>query len=84
MPERLIQVAAQAKVWVCSRWLAVIVVLIPPVAWMSVMSVVCCQVEAFPKGRSLTQRSTTTCGVSKVGIVRGYFTCYSTASSVAI
>ena len=32
--------------------------------WLSVVSVVCCQVEVFATGRSLVQRSPTDCGVS--------------------
>jgi hypothetical protein len=36
---------------------------IPPEAWMSYMSVVCCQVEVSATGRSLVQRSPTVCGV---------------------
>jgi len=31
---------------------------------MSVVAVVCCQVEVFPLGLSLVARSTTECGVS--------------------
>jgi len=34
-------------------------------------------------GRWLVRRSPTKCGVSKVGITRGYFTRYLQASSVA-
>jgi hypothetical protein len=41
------------------RSLAGIAVRIPPAAWMSVFSVVCCQVEVFATGRSLVQRSPT-------------------------
>ena len=37
---------------------------IPPGAWMSVVSVVCCQVEVFETSRSLVQRSPTDCGAS--------------------
>ena len=32
---------------------------------MSVVSVVCCQVEVYATGRSLVQRSPTDCGVSE-------------------
>jgi hypothetical protein len=39
---------------------------IPPAAWMSLESVVCCQVEVCVSGWSLVQRSPTECGVSKV------------------
>jgi len=38
---------------------------IPPGAWMSVVTVVCCQVEVSASGWSLVQRSPTECGVSK-------------------
>ena len=34
---------------------------IPPRAWMSVVSVVCCQVEVSATGRSLVQRNRTEC-----------------------
>jgi hypothetical protein len=37
---------------------------IPPGAWMSVVIVVCCQVEVFASGWSLVQRSSTDCGAS--------------------
>ena len=37
---------------------------IPPEAWMSVLSVVCCQVEVSATSWSLVQRSPTDCGVS--------------------
>ena len=39
---------------------------IPPGAWMSVVSVVCCQVEVSATGWSLVQRSPTDCGASCV------------------
>jgi hypothetical protein len=32
---------------------------------MSLVSIVCCQVEVFASGRSLVQRSPTECGVSQ-------------------
>ena len=35
-------------------------------AWMSVVSVVCCQVEVSATGRSLVQRSPIDCGVSVI------------------
>jgi hypothetical protein len=38
---------------------------IPPGEWMSLVSVVCCQVEVSATGRSLVQRSPTKCGVSE-------------------
>jgi hypothetical protein len=40
---------------------------IPPTAWMSVVSVVCCQVEVSATGWSLVQRSPTECGVCECG-----------------
>jgi hypothetical protein len=39
---------------------------IPPRAWMSLVSVVCCQVEVSATSWSLVQRSPIECGVSKV------------------
>jgi hypothetical protein len=38
---------------------------IPPGAWMSVVSVVCCQVEVSATSWSLVQGSPTECGVSE-------------------
>ena len=38
---------------------------IPPGAWMSVSSVVCCQVEVSASGCSLVQRGPTHCGASE-------------------
>jgi hypothetical protein len=38
---------------------------IPSVAWLSLLSVVCCQVEFSVTGRSLVRRSPTECGVSE-------------------
>jgi len=37
----------------------------PAGAWMSIVSVVCCQVEVSATGRLLIQRSPTECGVSE-------------------
>ena len=37
---------------------------IPPEAWMSVVSVVCCQIEVSATDWSLVQRSPTNCGAS--------------------
>jgi hypothetical protein len=39
---------------------------IPPRAWMSLVSVVCCQVEVSVTSWSFVQRSSTECGVSQV------------------
>ena len=36
---------------------------IPPRTWMSVMSVVCCQIEVSASGSSLVQSNSTECGV---------------------
>ena len=50
-----------------SNWLQRLLrlwVRIPPEAWMSVVSVVCCQVEVSAKDWSLVQRSPTDCGAS--------------------
>ena len=41
---------------------------------MSLMSVVCCQVEVSATDRSLVQRIATECGASKAGFTRGYCT----------
>jgi len=60
----LVPVVARSMVWVCGRLLPGIVVRIPPGAWMSVVSVVCCQVEVSESGWSLVQSSPTDCGVS--------------------
>ena len=50
-----IPVAARAKVWVAAARLLGLQVRIPPGAWMSVASVVCCQVEVPASGRSLSR-----------------------------
>ena len=44
--------------------------------YLSVVSVVCCQVDVSVMGQSLVQRSPTKWGVSKAGITWGYFTRY--------
>ena len=58
--------AARSKAWVCGRCLACIAGSKP--TWgkdvLSLMSVVCCQVEISAAERSLVQRITTECGVS--------------------
>ena len=41
---------------------------------LSVVSVMCCQVEVSSVGLLLVQKSPTQCVVSKVGITQGYFT----------
>ena len=38
---------------------------IPPGAWMSVLIVVCCQVDVSATGRSLVQRGAPECAVSE-------------------
>jgi len=45
-----ISVAALSKAWVCGRLPAEIWVRIPSVAWTSIVSVVCCQVEVSASG----------------------------------
>ena len=54
---RPIPVAAGSKVWIYSRLLAGLQVRTQPGAWMSLVSVVCCQVEVSATGRSLVQES---------------------------
>ena len=51
--------AARPKARVCGPSLAGIDVSVPLGSWMSVVSVVCCQVEVSASGRSLVQRSPT-------------------------
>jgi hypothetical protein len=60
-------VSARSKAWVCGRSLAGIVGSNPTGGHgcLSVVSVVCCQVEVSATGRSLAQRSPTECGVSE-------------------
>jgi len=62
----LIPVAMQSKVWVCSCWLAGIVGSNPAegIAYVSLVSVVCCQVEVSVSGLSLIQSCPTNCSVS--------------------
>jgi hypothetical protein len=45
-----VPVAARSKVWVCDRWLAGIVGSNPAGLGLSVLSVVCCQVNVFASG----------------------------------
>jgi len=60
------QLAARSKVWVCGRSPAEIVGSDPTEGHgcLSVVSVVCCQVEVSATSRSLVQRSPTDCGAS--------------------
>jgi hypothetical protein len=60
-----VSVTAQSKASVCGRFL-VWIACSNPVGGMdvSVVSVVCCQVEVSATGRSPVQRSPTECGVS--------------------
>ena len=62
-----IPVAALPKAWVCGRSLAGIAGsnAAEGRGCLSVVSVVCCQVEVSASGRSLVQRSLTECGVSE-------------------
>ena len=59
-------VAARSKAWVCGRLFTGIASSSPAGEHgsLSVVSVVCCQVEVSATGRSLVQRSRTGCGVS--------------------
>ena len=74
MSERLIPVAA--------RLLRLRVRIPPEHGCLSLVSVVCYQVEVSVTGLSLVLRSPFECGVSEAGITRGYSTHYSPASSV--
>ena len=58
-----IPVAARSKAWVCGRSLAGILGSNPPrgYGFLSLLSVVCCQVEVFASGWSLVQGSPTKC-----------------------
>jgi hypothetical protein len=62
-----IPVTARSKLWVCGRSLAWIVVSNPAGrhGCLSLVSVVCCQVEVSATGCSLVQRSPTEYGVSE-------------------
>jgi hypothetical protein len=42
---------------------------VPPRSWLSIVSVVCCQVEVSATNWSLVQRSPTECGVSKKCVI---------------
>jgi hypothetical protein len=59
-----IQVAAPFKAYVCGRWLAGIGRSNPAGIIISLVNVVCCQVEVSATGWSLIQRSLTECGMS--------------------
>jgi hypothetical protein len=59
-----ISVAVRSKARVCGRTLAGLAGSNPADGCLSVVSVVCCQVEVCATGRSLVQRSLTDCGVS--------------------
>ena len=62
-----IPLAARSKAWVCGRSLAGNLVSNPTGGTdvLSLMSVVCCQVEVSASGCSLVQKSPTVCGVSE-------------------
>ena len=57
--------AARSETEVCGGLLSRIVSSKPPGSWMSVVSVVCCQVEVSVSGRSLVQRIPTEFRVSE-------------------
>ena len=65
-----ILVAVRSKAWVCVRWLAGIAGSNPARGHgcLSLVIVVCCQVEVSATWRSLVQMSTTDCGVSECDI----------------
>ena len=54
---------ARSKAWVCGRSHTEIERSKPAGAWMSVVNVVCCQVEVSTTKRSLVQKSPAECGV---------------------
>ena len=60
-----VSVATRSKAWFCGRSLAGIAGSNPAEGMLSVVSVVCCQVEVSVTSRSLVQRSPTYCGVSE-------------------
>jgi hypothetical protein len=68
LPRVPIPVAVRSKAWVCGRSLAGIVVSTPTGVMdvLSLVSVVCCQVEVSETGLSLVQRSPIECGVSVI------------------
>ena len=59
----LIPVAARCEAWVCDRSFAGIAGSNPAKGCLSVVSVVCCQVEVCASDRSFVQRGPTECGV---------------------
>jgi len=60
-----IPVAACSKAWVCSRSIAGLSVSNITGSWISVVFIVCCQIEISASGWSLVQRSPNECDVSK-------------------
>ena len=62
--------AARPKAPVCGPSLAGIDVSVPLGSWMSVVSVVCCQVEVSASGRSLVQRRSPTKALTPQGLLR--------------
>jgi hypothetical protein len=76
---RPVPAAARSKAWVLDRSLTGIVGCHNPSnpsvesrqghGCLSVVSVVCCQVDVSASGLSLVQRSPTDCGVSKMGVI---------------
>jgi hypothetical protein len=63
-------VSARSKAWVCGRSLAGITGSNPTGGHgsLSLVSVVCCQLEVSATGRSLVRRSPTECGVSECNL----------------
>jgi hypothetical protein len=61
----------RSKVWVCGYLHACLLrlqVSFLPGAWMSLLSVVCCQVKVSATGQSLVQRSPIKCGMLEAEI----------------
>jgi hypothetical protein len=60
-----IPVVARCEAWGCERSLAGVAVSNPVGAWMSVVNVLCCQVQVCASGWSLVQRCPIDCRVSE-------------------
>ena len=57
----------RAKAWICRTLLARIAAAGGMVVCLSLVNIVCCQVEVSAMGRSLVQRSPIECSVSDCG-----------------